>query len=188
MSSESLSKGPLKIVICGPAKVGKSVVSNSLSEFSHVISPDYHPTKGVRILELEKNLTGELAKKLKKFNKSTDSNLNIELWDMSGDKKYQPYWPAIKYGAHAIIIVIDAVSIRYESALDDWLKGFCGNDFDKKRVFCFSYKKEDAKKPVKGKKTCNQYPSLPIYEVQNDMGLLLPAFNAVISTTLENLK
>ncbi|MCQ2818763.1 MAG: hypothetical protein MJ252_15965 [archaeon] len=174
----------MKLVICGPCKVGKTVIANSLSEFSHVVSHDYHPTRGVRILEMDKNFTGELGKKVAKAKKGNASNLNIELWDMSGDKKFQSIWPALKYGAHGVIIVIDAVSVRYESVLDEWLNTFCG-DYDKKRISCFSYRKDDAKKEVKGKKTCNQLPSLPIYEVKNDMSVLLPAFNSVINQLLE---
>lgn len=183
----SLTKNPFKLIICGPSKVGKTVIANSLSEFSHVVSPDYHPTKGVRILEMEKSFTGELAKKVQAAKKTNTPNLNIEIWDISGDKKFQYCWPAIKYGAHAVIIVVDAVSIRYSSTLDEWLNGFC-SDFDKNRIVCFSYKKDDAKKEVKGKKTCNQFPSLPIYEVKNDMSVLLPAFNSTLKDVLDRLK
>ena len=183
----SLAKNPMKLILCGPSKVGKTTIANSLSEFSHVVSPDYHPTRGVRILELEKTLTGESAKKLQAIKKSSTPNLNLEIWDISGDKKFQNCWPAIKYGAHAIIIVVDAVSVRYESSLDEWLNTFC-TDFDNKRIACFSYRKDDAKKEVKGKKTCNQLPSMPIYEVKNDMSVLLPAFNSVIKDVLDQLK
>ena len=49
----------MKIVKVGPQKVGKTVIANSLSEFSHTMSPDYHPTVGVLILELEKPYTDE---------------------------------------------------------------------------------------------------------------------------------
>ena len=42
MSDFNLKKNPLKIVIVGPQKVGKTVIENSLSEFSHTVSPDYH--------------------------------------------------------------------------------------------------------------------------------------------------
>ena len=136
----SLAKGPLKLIIAGPSKVGKTIIANSLSEFSHVVSADYHPTRGVRILEMEKNFTGELGKRITSIKKS--SKLNIELWDISGDKKFQTIWPALKYGAHGIIIVIDAVSIRYESALDEWLNSFC-SDFNKGRIACFSDKKDE---------------------------------------------
>ena len=59
MSDFNIKKNPLKIVIVGPQKVGKTVIANSLSEFSQTVSPDYHPTVGVRILELEKPYTDE---------------------------------------------------------------------------------------------------------------------------------
>ena len=59
MSEFNLRKNPLKIVVVGPQNVGKTIISNSLSEFSHIVSPDYHPTIGVRILELTKPYTDE---------------------------------------------------------------------------------------------------------------------------------
>ena len=59
MSDFNIRKNPLKIIIVGPQKVGKTVIANSLSEFSHTISPDYHPTVGVRVLETEKTYTDE---------------------------------------------------------------------------------------------------------------------------------
>ena len=49
----NLKKNPLKIVIVCPQRVGKTVIANSLSEFSNSVSPDYNPKIGVRIFELE---------------------------------------------------------------------------------------------------------------------------------------
>ena len=64
MNSINLNKTPLKIAIVGPQKVGKTVIANSLSEFSHVVSPDYHPTMGCRILEMEKTFSDEQVKNI----------------------------------------------------------------------------------------------------------------------------
>ena len=81
MSDFNLKKNPLKIVIVGPQKVGKTVIANSLSEFSHTVSPDYHPTVGVRILELEKPYTDEQVANIPVLKKNKINKVKIELWD-----------------------------------------------------------------------------------------------------------
>ena len=125
MSSFNINKTPLKIAIVGPTKVGKTVVANSLSEFSNVVSQEYHPTVGVRILEMEKTFSEDQAKNIPILKNNKVNKVKIELWDCSGDKKYSSTWPAIQYGVHGVIIVIDAMSIRYDNYLDDWINGFC---------------------------------------------------------------
>ena len=90
MSDFNIRKSPLKIVIVGPQKVGKTVIANSLSEFSHTISPDYHPTVGVRILETEKDYTNEQVGSISILKKNKINKVKIELWDMSGDRRSNP--------------------------------------------------------------------------------------------------
>lgn len=187
MNSINLNKTPLKIAIVGPQKVGKTVIANSLSEFSHVVSPDYHPTMGCRILEMEKTFSDEQVKNIPILKNNKINKIKIELWDVSGDKKFSSTWPAIKYGAHGVIIVVDAMSIRYDNALDEWLNGFC-KDYNRENITCFSYKKDDAKKGDPRPKKCNQYPALPIAEVKNDMSTLLPNFNKFVSKILLSMQ
>jgi Rab-like protein 5 len=184
--SINLHKTPLKILICGPQKVGKSIIANSLSEFSQVVSQDYHPTIACRILELEKQFTDEQIKSIPILKNNKLSKVKIEIWDVSGDRKFQSTWPAIQYGAHACIVVIDALNNRYNDVLDDWMNGFC-NGLDKNKIICFSYKKNDAQGSVL-KKTSNQFPSLVIAEVTNNMDSLLPHFNKLINKILLELK
>ena len=186
-SSVNLAKTPLKIAIVGPLKIGKTVIANSLSEFSHVVSPDYHPTVSCRILEMEKNFSEDQVKNIPILKNNKLNKVKIELWDVSGDKKYSTTWPAIQYGVHGVIIVIDAMSLRYDNMLDDWLNGFC-KDIDREKIVCFSYKRDDSKKGEPRQKTCNQYPKLTIAEVKNDMNTLLPNFNKFITKILQELK
>jgi len=186
MSDFNLRKNPLKIVIVGPSKVGKTVIANSLSEFSHTVSPDYHPTVGVRILELEKPYTEEQVAIIPVLKKNKLNKVKIELWDMSGDKKYESnYWPAIKYGANGVIIVLDAVNEKYEPTIDEWMNNFC-NEINPDNVVCFSYKKDDSKGMVKAKQS-HQFPNLNICEVVNTMDSLLPNFNKFITKILLKL-
>ena len=185
MSDFNLKKNPLKIVIVGPQKVGKTVIANSLSEFSQTVSPDYHPTVGVRILELEKPYTDEQIANIPVLKKNKLNKVKIELWDMSGDRRFEPNWPAIKYGANGIIIVLDAVNEKYEGVIDEWMNNFC-TEINQENVTCFSYKKDDSKGIVKVKQS-HQFPNLGIREVVNTMDSLLPNFNKFVTKLLLKL-
>ena len=185
MSDFNLKKNPLKIVIVGPQKVGKTVIANSLSEFSHTVSPDYHPTVGVRILELEKPYTDEQVANIPVLKKNKINKVKIELWDMSGDRRFESTWPAIKYGANGVIIVLDAVNDKYEATIDEWMNNFC-TEINKENVTCFSYKKDDSKGLSKVKQS-HQFPNLTICEVTNSVDSLLPNFNKFITRLLLKL-
>ena len=43
-----------KILVVGPPKCGKTVLSNFLSDATENIGTEYRPTKGVRIVEFER--------------------------------------------------------------------------------------------------------------------------------------
>ena len=75
----------IKLLVLGNAKVGKSTLSNLISDFSNVIPTEYRPTLGCRILEFEKEFTAEQAKSYKFLKSST--RCKIQLWDTSGDLK-----------------------------------------------------------------------------------------------------
>jgi hypothetical protein len=67
----------LKIVFAGPKGTGKTLISNYIAgQGDKLISETYEPTAGVRILELELRLSG------------ISETFNVELWDASGDHKY----------------------------------------------------------------------------------------------------
>ena len=185
MSEFNLKKNPLKIVIVGPQKVGKTVIANSLSEFSHTVSPDYHPTVGVRILELEKPYTQEQVANIPVLKKNKLDKVRTELWDMSGDRRFEQDWPAIKYGANGVIIVIDAVNEKYEASIDEWMNNFC-TDINPDNIISFSYKKDDSKGISKVKQS-HQFPNLIIAEVTNSLDSLIPNFNKFITKILLKL-
>lgn len=66
----------LKIITAGPKGSGKTLISNCLTGQSENLTTDsYQPTAGVRILEHEAQLSG------------IREDINIELWDASGDHK-----------------------------------------------------------------------------------------------------
>ncbi|KAF7995112.1 hypothetical protein HCN44_004584 [Aphidius gifuensis] len=85
----------VKLIVIGPQQTGKTTISNFLADATD-ISYDYRPTKGVRILEFE-------VENVSVKNKSI--NVDVELWDCSGDKKYENCWPAMGKDAQGIIFV-----------------------------------------------------------------------------------
>ncbi|CAK9797020.1 Intraflagellar transport protein 22 homolog [Anthophora quadrimaculata] len=90
----------LKIIIVGPIKSGKTTISNFLADATEV-PYDYYPTQGVRILEFE-------VQNINVNNKSMTKD--IELWDCSGDHKFESCWPAIRKDAHGVIFVYNEKS------------------------------------------------------------------------------
>ena len=84
----SLPNNTLKILVCGPQRVGKTVLSNTISEFSSIIPTDYKPTVGLRILECEKEFTDDQMKNIPSFKGKNNNKIKIQLWDISGDKRY----------------------------------------------------------------------------------------------------
>lgn len=67
----------LKFIVAGPKGSGKTLISNCIVGQSEKLTTDsYQPTAGVRILEHELKLSG------------IQGDVNIELWDASGDHKY----------------------------------------------------------------------------------------------------
>ena len=76
----------IKIIIIGPKKSGKTAIADFLADTSKSKlgnkQKSYQPTSGCRILELD---VGPQSRP-------------IELWDVSGDLKYEHCWPAIMQG------------------------------------------------------------------------------------------
>lgn len=85
---------------------GKTQIANFISEsinLEEAVTP--RPTQGVRILEFELsslNLNGKI------------SNIDIELWDCSGDHKYAYLSLNHKYSTAQIFLVLHSViSVSY---------------------------------------------------------------------------
>ena len=67
------------------------------------------------------------------------------------------------------------------------MNGFCKN-VNPDCVVCFSYKKDNAKGNVTGKKQSHQFPNMIIGEVNSNMDSLLPHFNKLVNKILMNMK
>ena len=85
----------LKVVVGGPCRTGKTVISNFLSDTAgHMNFQDrYEKTAGVRVLEFERSVGGGYG-----------SQISVELWDCSGDEKYESCYPAMTQDASAAIL------------------------------------------------------------------------------------
>eukprot|EP01086_Lenisia_limosa_P018101 TRINITY_DN96_c0_g1_i2.p1 TRINITY_DN96_c0_g1~~TRINITY_DN96_c0_g1_i2.p1 ORF type:complete len:187 (-),score=19.24 TRINITY_DN96_c0_g1_i2:76-636(-) len=100
-----------KIIIVGPPSVGKSVISDFLSDFKEVPSDVYKPTKGVRIHEFERVIA--------RPGKRSSVIINIQLWDVSGEKEYADCWPAIQQDVDGVIMVFNPEA-RQEQEVEQW--------------------------------------------------------------------
>lgn len=87
---------------------------NFLADATEVSGGDYRPTQGVRILEFE--VTG--------LSIPGRSTLDVELWDCSGDKKFEGCWPAIARDAMGVIFVYNPDQQGHDDDLDTLYRFF----------------------------------------------------------------
>lgn len=75
-------------------------------------SEQYRPTVGCRIVELERDPPPAVTN----FGKFT-----LELWDVSGDFKYEKCWGPIQDGADGIMFVYDPAAPNADEALNQFV-------------------------------------------------------------------
>ncbi|CAN8015127.1 unnamed protein product [Ixodes persulcatus] len=105
----------VKIIVVGPCQSGKTVISNFLAEATENSSGKYQPTQGVRILEFE---SGPVLVK------GRQSRTAVELWDCSGDQKYELCWPAFSKDAQGVVFVYSPVHKNIYREFDLWHSHF----------------------------------------------------------------
>ncbi|XP_003702136.3 intraflagellar transport protein 22 homolog [Megachile rotundata] len=121
---------PLKIVLIGPIRSGKTTIANFLADATEV-PYDYYPTQGARILEFEVNNISADNKYITK---------DIELWDCSGDHKFENCWPAIRKDLHGVILVYSERSndcLKVLQQLYDYFIDQIKLGPDKCVIFCY---------------------------------------------------
>jgi intraflagellar transport protein 22 len=123
-----------KIVILGPKCTGKTSLASFLCSYFDVENEDktkkaslkldnYNPTAGARILEL------------------TVKNTDIELWDISGDHKYENCWKAMMADMDGCILVYNPEGPGQEQQLDDWYDFFVKkNNVDDAQCLAFAFR------------------------------------------------
>mmetsp|Transcript_119932 Transcript_119932/g.339971 ORF Transcript_119932/g.339971 Transcript_119932/m.339971 type:complete len:195 (+) Transcript_119932:76-660(+) len=107
--SDTSASGRQKVLVIGPCEAGKSIISNVLAEVTETVSESYRPTVGVRVLEIDVEVRSQ--------------RVSVELWDVSGDTKYQKCWPAIKKDATGVVLVYNPEK-HQEQELEQWLQWF----------------------------------------------------------------
>eukprot|EP00607_Mallomonas_marina_P002873 CAMPEP_0182428474 /NCGR_PEP_ID=MMETSP1167-20130531/23054_1 /TAXON_ID=2988 /ORGANISM="Mallomonas Sp, Strain CCMP3275" /LENGTH=155 /DNA_ID=CAMNT_0024611409 /DNA_START=119 /DNA_END=583 /DNA_ORIENTATION=- len=89
------------------------MIGNFLAGQSDKLVVDkYIPTIGVRILEFEMKIGG------------VNENLNIELWDASGDNAYEGCWRAIMHETDGVMLVYNPDSPGQDQQIGDWFEYF----------------------------------------------------------------
>eukprot|EP00759_Apiculatamorpha_spiralis_P033392 PhF_6_TR34709/c0_g1_i2/m.50508/K07935/IFT22, RABL5; intraflagellar transport protein 22 len=103
----------VKILFVGPPKTGKTCLVNNLSGNSDHPSQDYK-TCVVRVLDFDVTV-GTSRRQTKVL---------AEVWDVSGNPKYQACWPAIGSDAQVIVFVMNPEIRNQEKELEFWYKAF----------------------------------------------------------------
>ncbi|XP_076621036.1 intraflagellar transport protein 22 homolog [Colletes latitarsis] len=127
---------PLKVIVVGPVRSGKTSISNFLADATE-IPYDYHPTQGVRILEFE-------IENININNKCVTQD--IELWDCSGDHKFENCWPAIRKNLHGVIFVYSEKSnecLKELQQLYDYFINQTQVGPDRCVIFCYDPEKKN---------------------------------------------
>lgn len=87
-----------KILVVGPPKTGKTVISNFLSDATENIGTDYRPTKGVRIVEFERrnlNIKGRQV------------HAEVELWDCGSSGNVESCWPIFGKDVNGLLFIFN---------------------------------------------------------------------------------
>ncbi|XP_045172377.1 intraflagellar transport protein 22 homolog [Mercenaria mercenaria] len=126
-----------KILVLGPCESGKTALSNFLADATDTSSGEYHPTQGVRILEFENHNPGA--------GHGRQSAVEVELWDCSGDKKFEACWPAMAKDTTGIIFVYNPDQPNHDKDLENWYAYFIDDQGIKETSCCvFAHHKPSA--------------------------------------------
>ncbi|XP_070701721.1 intraflagellar transport protein 22 homolog [Pempheris klunzingeri] len=96
-----------KILLIGPSESGKTVLANFLSDTAENVGGEYTPTQGVRILEFESQPEG-------------NSTCEVELWDCSGDFKFESCWPALLKDSSGVVIIFNPDVPSHLKEIETW--------------------------------------------------------------------
>ncbi|KAF5306847.1 hypothetical protein FQA39_LY00077 [Lamprigera yunnana] len=91
-----MPRSKVKLLLIGPVNSGKSKLANFLCEVESTLPEELRPTKGIRILEYEIQEVEVGGYKV---------DLDVELWDASGDDIYSSYWPVYRKNVDGVVFV-----------------------------------------------------------------------------------
>ena len=176
----------IKIAVIGQKGVGKSTICNGLCDFSSSVPSEYRPTKGVRILETDQDLTDDQIKQNESLKDKNIRKCNIQLWDVGGDKLNEKYWPSIKSNLNGVILVMDGKDQKHDNIIDEWVNSFCLPEIDLDTMICLAYNKDKVKSDKQ--RTSNQYPKMTIYETNYDINNLMPILHQFVDKLILKIK
>lgn len=165
-----------KVVVVGPCKSGKTSICNFLSDQGDVLSTNYRPTVGVRILEFENNLNTSRGQK----------KIDIELWDCSGNESCEGCWPAMASDADGILLVYDPMESSTPS-IESFYKYFVsGQNIKDEHCLVFANCKSGDEKPTD---ISSPFPSVTfeITNLEEDPETIRSAFINLLQAVLVKL-
>ena len=119
----------VKILVLGPSKAGKTTIANILGDLQEGVSTIYRPTVGCRIVDFERDPPPSLGRLGK---------VQVELWDVSGDFKYEKCWAPIQQDVQGAIFVYDPSNPESEDDLKRFVEQF-PKALRLKQAFCLCY-------------------------------------------------
>ena len=162
----------LKIVVVGPSRSGKTEICNLLSAVQKDFSGNCKPTIGIRILEF--STTVDFS--------GYQGNINVQLWDVSGDEKYGASWSAIAHNADGIMVIYNANEISQGKQVENYIKNFAAK-IDPTLCFVVAHRIGEIEgKPVKPRlPKAFENVQLVMTDVRESMDKLLAGFNEFLS-------
>lgn len=97
-----------KILFIGPNESGKTILANFLSNTTENVGGEYRPTQGVRILEFESQSEEDNTKR------------EIEIWDCSGDFKFESCWPALMKDSSGVVVIFNPDVPSHLKEIETW--------------------------------------------------------------------
>ncbi|KAH0577858.1 Rab-like protein 5 [Spironucleus salmonicida] len=113
----------VRIGFVGPSNCGKTVIAEYYAEL--VTDPnfaDYHPTQGLRIIETER--------KVALHEGDEQRTIPVQIWDISGDPQYEPYYSRLSLQLDGVVIIVPA----NEASLTSTVKKYYSLVVDEERV------------------------------------------------------
>ncbi|KAL4465180.1 hypothetical protein ABPG72_019334 [Tetrahymena utriculariae] len=173
----------VKIIIIGPSQSGKTAITNYLANRLDGISKDYRPTAALRIVEF--NREAPVNRK-----RPGQEMATIQLWDVSGDPRYEPTWPAIQKNAHGCLMIYNAENPRHEQEIEGWFNNFA-NKSKMPPNLLMAFAHQVSGKPVQKNKQrqIKCCPAVSVFNTSIEEGheTIFPAFEKLFTNVMNQI-